>query len=75
MDVHALEMFDIIPLWDECANFFSSLLMLQDEAKRQLLAAGFKLLNENDDRDLQPGDRYSSSRGLIFMISSHCFPC
>ncbi|XP_078169543.1 Zn-dependent exopeptidases superfamily protein isoform X3 [Carex rostrata] len=39
------------------------------EAKRQLLAAGFELLNENDDWDLQPGGRYFFTRNMSCLIA------
>ncbi|OAY77622.1 probable aspartyl aminopeptidase isoform X1 [Ananas comosus] len=39
------------------------------EAKRQLLAAGFKLLNENDDWDLQPGGRYFFTRNMSSLVA------
>jgi aspartyl aminopeptidase len=62
-------MFDIIPLWDGCSDFFSFTLVLQAEAKRQLLAAGFKLLSENDDWDLQPGGRYFFTRNMSCLVA------
>ncbi|KAK3163112.1 hypothetical protein QOZ80_1BG0097810 [Eleusine coracana subsp. coracana] len=39
------------------------------EAKRQLLAAGFKLLSENDDWDLQPGGRYFFTRNMSCLVA------
>ncbi|XP_072979895.1 probable aspartyl aminopeptidase [Typha angustifolia] len=39
------------------------------EAKRQLLAAGFHLLNENDDWDLQPGGRYFFTRNMSCLVA------
>ncbi|CAN0900598.1 Probable aspartyl aminopeptidase [Linum grandiflorum] len=39
------------------------------EAKRQLLAAGFHLLNENDDWDLKPGGRYFFTRNMSCLIA------
>lgn len=45
------------------------LLMLSAEAKRQLLDAGFTLLSENDDWDLQPGGRYFFTRNMSCLIA------
>lgn len=45
------------------------LLMLSAEAKRQLLDAGFTLLSENDDWDLQPGGRYFFMRNMSCLIA------
>lgn len=45
------------------------LVMLSAEAKRQLLAAGFKLLSENDDWDLQPGGRYFFTRNMSCLVA------
>lgn len=39
------------------------------EAKRLLLAAGFQLLNENDDWDLQPGGRYFFTRNMSSLVA------
>uniref|UniRef100_A0A0E0FZE5 aspartyl aminopeptidase n=1 Tax=Oryza nivara TaxID=4536 RepID=A0A0E0FZE5_ORYNI len=39
------------------------------EAKRQLLDAGFTLLSENDDWDLQPGGRYFFTRNMSCLIA------
>ncbi|XP_062232125.1 probable aspartyl aminopeptidase [Phragmites australis] len=39
------------------------------EAKRQLIAAGFKLLSENDDWDLQPGGRYFFTRNMSCLVA------
>ncbi|KAF7026395.1 hypothetical protein CFC21_038505 [Triticum aestivum] len=39
------------------------------EAKRQLLAAGFELLSENDDWDLQPGGRYFFTRNMSCLVA------
>ncbi|CAN1298032.1 Probable aspartyl aminopeptidase [Linum perenne] len=39
------------------------------EAKRQLLAAGFHLLNENDDWDLKPGGRYFFTRNMSCLVA------
>ncbi|XP_047079389.1 uncharacterized protein LOC124689981 [Lolium rigidum] len=39
------------------------------EAKRQLLIAGFKLLSENDDWDLQPGGRYFFTRNMSCLVA------
>ncbi|XP_073099201.1 probable aspartyl aminopeptidase isoform X2 [Elaeis guineensis] len=39
------------------------------EAKRQLIAAGFRLLNENDDWDLQPGGRYFFTRNMSSLVA------
>ncbi|KAK9156716.1 hypothetical protein Scep_003290 [Stephania cephalantha] len=39
------------------------------EAKRQLLAAGFHLLKENDDWDLKPGGRYFFTRNMSSLIA------
>nr|CAB3479548.1 unnamed protein product [Digitaria exilis] len=39
------------------------------EAKRQLLDAGFKLLSESDDWDLQPGGRYFFTRNMSCLVA------
>ncbi|KAG0457858.1 hypothetical protein HPP92_022720 [Vanilla planifolia] len=39
------------------------------EAKRQLIAAGFQLLNECDDWNLQPGGRYFFTRNMSCLIA------
>ena len=39
------------------------------EAKRQLLAAGFHLLNENEEWDLKPGGRYFFTRNMSSLIA------
>ncbi|KAL8171707.1 hypothetical protein V2J09_023511 [Rumex salicifolius] len=39
------------------------------EAKRQLLAAGFHLLNENDEWDLKPGGRYVFTRNMSSLVA------
>ncbi|GAA0185968.1 metalloprotease [Lithospermum erythrorhizon] len=39
------------------------------EAKRQLIAAGFNMLNENDDWDLKPGGRYFFTRNMSSLIA------
>ncbi|XP_078434780.1 Zn-dependent exopeptidases superfamily protein [Wolffia australiana] len=39
------------------------------EAKRQLLASGFILLNENDNWDLKPGGRYFFTRNMSCLIA------
>ncbi|XP_042421928.1 probable aspartyl aminopeptidase [Zingiber officinale] len=39
------------------------------EAKRQLIAAGFRLLNENDEWDLQPGGRYFFTRNMSCLVA------
>lgn len=39
------------------------------EAKRQLLAAGFYLLNENEDWDLKPGGRYFFTRNMSSLVA------
>ncbi|KAH7685654.1 aspartyl aminopeptidase protein [Dioscorea alata] len=39
------------------------------EAKRQLLEAGFHLLNENDEWDLQPGGRYFFTRNMSCLVA------
>lgn len=39
------------------------------EAKRQLAAAGFQLLNENDDWNLQPGGRYFFTRNMSSLVA------
>uniref|UniRef100_A0ACD6ASB8 Uncharacterized protein n=1 Tax=Avena sativa TaxID=4498 RepID=A0ACD6ASB8_AVESA len=39
------------------------------EVKRQLLAAGFELLSENDDWDLQPGGRYFFTRNMSCLVA------
>lgn len=39
------------------------------EAKRQLVAGGFHLLNENDEWDLKPGGRYFFTRNMSCLIA------
>ncbi|RID42863.1 hypothetical protein BRARA_J02720 [Brassica rapa] len=39
------------------------------EAKRQLLAAGFHLLSENDDWNLKPGGRYFFTRNMSCLVA------
>ncbi|XP_062174180.1 probable aspartyl aminopeptidase isoform X1 [Alnus glutinosa] len=39
------------------------------EAKRQLIAAGFHLLNENDEWDLKPGGRYFFTRNMSCLVA------
>lgn len=43
--------------------------MFSAEAKRQLLEAGFHLLNENDEWDLQPGGRYFFTRNMSCLVA------
>ncbi|CAM8886965.1 unnamed protein product [Rhodiola kirilowii] len=39
------------------------------EAKKQLIAAGFHLLNENDEWDLKPGGRYFFTRNMSSLVA------
>ncbi|CAH9097269.1 unnamed protein product [Cuscuta europaea] len=39
------------------------------EAKRQLIAAGFHLLNENEEWDLKPGERYFFTRNMSSLVA------
>lgn len=39
------------------------------EAKEQLIAAGFHLLSENDEWDLQPGGRYFFTRNMSSLVA------
>ncbi|XP_076946982.1 putative aspartyl aminopeptidase [Bidens hawaiensis] len=39
------------------------------EAKRQLIAAGFHLLSENDDWELKPGGRYFFTRNMSCLVA------
>jgi len=39
------------------------------EAKRQLIAAGFHLLKENENWDLQPGGRYFFTRNMSSLVA------
>ncbi|XP_021757398.1 probable aspartyl aminopeptidase isoform X3 [Chenopodium quinoa] len=39
------------------------------EAKRQLLAAGFHLLNENEEWELKPGGRYFFTRNMSSLVA------
>lgn len=39
------------------------------EAKRQLIDAGFNLLNENDDWELKPGGRYFFTRNMSCLVA------
>ncbi|MBA0842883.1 hypothetical protein Goarm_000121 [Gossypium armourianum] len=43
--------------------------MYTAEAKRQLIAAGFHLLNENDEWDLRPGGRYFFTRNMSCLVA------
>jgi aspartyl aminopeptidase len=45
------------------------LVVVSAEAKRQLLAAGFELLSESDDWDLQPGGRYFFTRNMSCLVA------
>ncbi|CAD6234566.1 unnamed protein product [Miscanthus lutarioriparius] len=47
----------------------TSFSVLPAEAKRQLLDAGFKLLSESDDWDLQPGGRYFFTRNMSCLVA------
>lgn len=54
----------------ECEITSASALSLSAaEAKRQLIAAGFHLLNENDEWDLKPGGRYFFTRNMSSLIA------
>jgi hypothetical protein len=71
---HARPMFgDMTPCYR--ANEFrsrhalTSFSVLPAEAKRQLLDAGFKLLSESDDWDLQPGGRYFFTRNMSCLVA------
>ena len=39
------------------------------EAKRKLIAAGFHLLNENEEWDLKPGGRYFFTRNMSCIVA------
>lgn len=39
------------------------------EAKRKLIAAGFQLLNENEEWDLRPGGRYLFTRNMSSLVA------
>ncbi|GER40921.1 aspartyl aminopeptidase [Striga asiatica] len=39
------------------------------EAKRQLVAAGFRLLNENEEWELKPGGRYVFTRNMSSLVA------
>lgn len=39
------------------------------EAKRQLIAAGFHLLNENEEWNLKPGGRYFFTRNMSCLVA------
>jgi aspartyl aminopeptidase len=43
--------------------------LVSAEAKRQLLDAGFELLSENGDWDLQPGGRYFFTRNMSCLVA------
>lgn len=43
--------------------------LIAAEAKRQLLAAGFHLLNESEDWDLKPGGRYFFTRNMSSLVA------
>lgn len=44
-------------------------IQLLAEAKRQLVAAGFHLLNENEEWDLKPGGRYFFTRNMSSLVA------
>lgn len=43
--------------------------LLLAEAKRQLVAAGFHLLNENEEWELKPGGRYFFTRNMSSLVA------
>lgn len=45
------------------------LLCFAAEAKRQLIAAGFHLLNESDEWNLKPGGRYFFTRNMSSLVA------
>lgn len=51
-------------LFNMCSFFF-----IIAEAKRQLIAAGFHLLKENEKWDLQPGGRYFFTRNMSSLVA------
>lgn len=48
---------------------FITLFLYAAEAKRQLIDAGFHLLNENDEWDLKPGGRYFFTRNMSCLVA------
>lgn len=54
-----------------CLSSISPLVFIQllAEAKRQLVAAGFHLLNENEDWELKPGGRYFFTRNMSSLVA------
>ena len=46
-----------------------SLSFYEAEAKEQLIAAGFQLLSENEEWDLQPGGRYFFTRNMSSLVA------
>lgn len=45
------------------------MLLSAAEAKRQLIGAGFHLLNENEEWDLKPGGRYFFTRNMSSLVA------
>lgn len=50
-------------------NLLLLFILLLAEAKRQLVAAGFHLLNENEEWDLKPGGRYFFTRNMSSLVA------
>lgn len=49
--------------------YFLFFLFLVAEAKRQLVAAGFHLLNEDEEWDLKPGGCYFFTRNMSCLVA------
>lgn len=57
-------------LFDWCFDFiFFVVIYSAAEAKRQLIDAGFDLLNENEEWELKPGGRYFFTRNMSCLVA------
>jgi aspartyl aminopeptidase len=57
-------------LFDWCFDFiFIVVIYSAAEAKRQLIDAGFDLLNENEEWELKPGGRYFFTRNMSCLVA------
>lgn len=55
--------------WEIVLSTYKPLSSNLAEAKEQLIAAGFHLLSENDEWDLQPGGRYFFTRNMSSLVA------
>jgi aspartyl aminopeptidase len=56
-------------LFDWCFDFIFIVNYSEAEAKRQLIDAGFDLLNENEEWELKPGGRYFFTRNMSCLVA------